>query len=172
MVIDFRIPGCIMSRNPHNLKIQRICYGRQSKFRLLYIIQYSAYSVPSEKVRQPEYGTCMFETLRHDIHHHQIHRESRNKIVKAYRVVKALETLPRPIQGIYTHGHDAHAITASIMEVASDFCHSQYMTPPFHPFSFACFTHEFKVEALMYPFAAPPSSRGLPMTILLSGTDE
>jgi hypothetical protein len=65
-----------------------------------------------------------------------------------------------------------HAITANIDKLASDFCHSQYITPPFHPFCVACFTHEFSVSALMYPLEALPTSRGLPMTILFRGTDE
>lgn len=79
-----------------------------------------------------------------------------------------LSLSPSPYTGTASH----HAITAIIERVASDFCHSQYITPPFQPFFVACFTHEFNVSALMYPFAAPAMSSGFPMTILLNGTDE
>lgn len=46
------------------------------------------------------------------------------------------------------------------------------MTPPFHPFAFACLTHCANIVESMYPFAAAAESSGLPMTILLSGTEE
>ena len=43
------------------------------------------------------------------------------------------------------------------------------MTPAFHPFAFACFTHDPSVAGSMYPFDASAEVAGLPMTSLLSG---
>ena len=45
----------------------------------------------------------------------------------------------------------------------------QTMTPAFHPFAFACFTHDPSVAGSMYPFDASAEVAGLPMTSLLSG---
>ena len=48
----------------------------------------------------------------------------------------------------------------------------QTITPAFHPFAFACFTHDPSVAGSMYPFDASAAVAGLPMTSLLISTPD